>query len=94
MPVFQNFGNGNATFGNLNAISENNKGLINMKTRIVFKPSIARQLIKLGYRIVDLKPQKQQDGTFDFTRSIYVFCDENDIAERIDELIKNEQRNK
>ena len=62
-----------------------------MNTRIVFKPSIARQLVKLGYRIVDLKPQKQQDGTFDFTRSIYVFCDENGIAEKIDELTKAEK---
>lgn len=61
-----------------------------MKTRIVFKPSIARQLIKSGFQIVDLKPQKLPDGTFDFTRSIFVFADENDIEKKIEALSKKE----
>lgn len=44
-----------------------------METRIVFKISVARQLIKLGYRVIDLKPQKKKDGNLDFTRCCFVF---------------------
>ena len=44
-----------------------------METRIVFKISVARQLIKLGYRVIDLKPQKKKDGNLDFTRCYFVF---------------------
>ena len=46
---------------------------INMETRIVFKISVARQLLKLGYSIIDLKPQKKKDGNLDFTRCYFVF---------------------
>ena len=67
------------------------KGLINMKTRLVFKTNIARKLLRMGYRIVDLKPYKNENGEFDFTRSIYVFADENDIDKEIMELA-NSQR--
>lgn len=57
-----------------------------MKTRLVFKTNIARKLLKMGYRIVDLKPYKNETGDFDFTRSIYVFADENDIDKEISKL--------
>lgn len=57
-----------------------------MKTRLVFKVSIARTLVKQGYRIVDLKPAKTKDGQADFSKSIYVFADENGIAEEIERL--------
>lgn len=67
------------------------KGLNNMKTRLVFKTNIARKLLRMGYRIVDLKPYKNENGEFDFTRSIYVFADENDIDKEIMELA-NSQR--
>lgn len=67
------------------------KGLINMKTRLVFKTNIARKLLRMGYRIVDLKPYKNENGEFDFTRSIYVFADENDIDKEIMKLA-NSQR--
>ena len=33
-----------------------------MKTRLVFKVNIARKLVRMGYRIVDLKPAKTKDG--------------------------------
>lgn len=43
----------------------------------------------MGYRIVDLKPSKTKDGKVDFNKSIYVFADENNIAEEIEKLTKN-----
>ena len=57
-----------------------------MKTRLVFKVNIARKLVRMGYRIVDLKPAKTKDGKTDFNKSIYVFADENNIAEEIEKL--------
>lgn len=56
-----------------------------MKTRLVFKVSIARKLLKMGYRIVDLKPAIK-DGQTDFARSIYVFAEEGNIIEDIEKL--------
>ena len=43
--------------------------------KYVYKPDIARKLLKLGYDIVDLKPMKRENGEMDFTRSIFVFKD-------------------
>lgn len=60
-----------------------------MKTRLVFKVNIARKLVHMGYRIIDLKPSKTKDGKTDFSKSIFVFADENNIAEKIDELTQN-----
>ena len=59
-----------------------------VKTRLVFKTNIARRLLKMGYRIVDLKPSKTRDGKKDFSKSIYVFADENNIEEAIEKLIR------
>ena len=64
-----------------------------MKTRLVFKVNVARKLLRMGYRIVDLKPAKTKDGQTDFTKSIFVFADENNIADKIKELTKKEDRN-
>ena len=65
------------------------KDKIYMKTRLVFKVNVARKLVHMGYRIVDLKPSKTKDGKVDFNKSIYVFADENNIAEVIEKLTKN-----
>ena len=65
------------------------KDKIYMKTRLVFKVNVARKLVHMGYRIVDLKPSKTKDGKVDFNKSIYVFADENNIAEEIEKLTKN-----
>ena len=43
-----------------------------MKTRLVFKVNIARKLVRMGYRIVDLKPAKTKDGKTDFNKSIFM----------------------
>ncbi len=59
-----------------------------MKTRLVFKVNVARQLLRMGYRIVDLKPNRTKDGKLDFTKTIFVFADENGIAEEIEKIIR------
>lgn len=59
-----------------------------MKTRLVFKVNIARKLVRMGYRIVDIKPSKTIDGKTDFNKSIFVFADENNIANEIEKLTK------
>lgn len=61
-----------------------------METRLVFKVNVARKLLRMGYRIVDIKPAKTKDGQTDFNKSIYVFADENNIAEEIKRLTKNQ----
>lgn len=58
-----------------------------MKTRLVFKVNVARQLLRMGYRIVDLKPNRTKDGKLDFTKTIFVFADENGIAEEIEKIV-------
>lgn len=56
------------------------------ETRIIIKGSIARKLLKLGYTIVDIYPQRRTDGTYDYTRSSFVFAYEDGIDEKIAEL--------
>lgn len=58
--------------------------------RLVIQPSIARKLLGLGYRIIDIKPQKQTDGTTDFTRCVFLFANENGIDREIG-LLKNQK---
>ena len=60
-----------------------------MKTRLVFKVNVARKLVRMGYRIIDLKPSKTKDGQIDFSKSIFVFADENNIEEEIEKLTKS-----
>lgn len=57
-----------------------------VETRIVIKGSVARKLLKLGYAIVDIYPQKRLDGTFDYTRSSFVFAYDDGLDEKIKEL--------
>lgn len=63
-----------------------------METRIVFKISVARQLLKLGYTIIDLKPQKNRNGELDFTRCYFVFLWQEGIDENIKELISKSSK--
>jgi hypothetical protein len=52
---------------------------------VVFTGQIARQLLKLGFTIVDIKADKlDPEGK----RSVFVFKDENDIRNKIKELVE------
>ena len=39
----------------------------------IYKPSIAHQLLQMGYVIKDVKPQKQENGTTDYSRCVFMF---------------------
>jgi hypothetical protein len=58
----------------------------NCEPRIVIKPSTARKLLKLGYKIIDIKPQKQDNGQIDFTRCVFLFEYSNELDIKIKEL--------
>ena len=58
----------------------------NIKTVMVIRHSLAKQLLKEGYQIVDLLPKKNQDGSIDYTRSVYLFKYQSGIEETIDKL--------
>lgn len=56
------------------------------KSFLVIKPSIARKLLKMGFRIIDIRPQKQEDGTTDFTRCAFVFENRKGLKEIFESL--------
>lgn len=59
---------------------KNNQGIL------VIKGDLAKKLLALNYTIIDLMPKKELDGTFDYTRSVFIFKNENNILEVIDKL--------
>jgi len=56
--------------------------------RLIIKPSIARRLLKQGFQIVDIKPQKQIDGTTDFTRCVFLFGYKDGIDKATNKKLK------
>jgi hypothetical protein len=54
----------------------------------VYKPSVAHQLLKMGFVIKDVAPQPQKDGTMDFTRCVFLFEDKDGIEYAIKALTK------
>lgn len=57
----------------------------------VFYASVAKSLLKDGYQIVDLKPDKYDS---DKKRTIFVFRNQNGLVERIEELRTKELNQK
>lgn len=54
--------------------------------QIVIKPTIARKLLKGGFRIIDIKPQKNvHTGEYDFTRCVFVFEGKEGLLAKIEE---------
>lgn len=52
---------------------------------MVFTSQMARQLLRAGYQIVDIKPDKlDKDGK----RSVFVFKNEDGLQESISRLVK------
>lgn len=54
--------------------------------QLVIKGDLARKLLKQGYEIKDLKPKRNLDGSYDYTRSIFVFKWEKGLLEAIESL--------
>lgn len=49
-----------------------------MKTKLIFNPKLARTLLHKGFKIVDLKPMKE-----DTTKSIFVFELTNELLKEL-----------
>ena len=64
------------------------------KTQIVIKPAIARKLLHDGFSIIDLKPQKQIDGTYDFTRCAFVFEGKDGLYNAIEKYKSELEKNR
>jgi hypothetical protein len=63
------------------------KGMVDLSNdQLVIKGDLARKLLKHGYTIKDLKPKRNEDGTYDFTRSIFVFQWKEGLLEAIESL--------
>jgi hypothetical protein len=63
------------------------KGMVDLNNdQLVIKGDLARKLLKQGYRIKDLKPKKNLDNTYDYTRSIFVFEWKEGLLEAIESL--------
>lgn len=64
------------------------EGMVILKERnqTVIKGSIARKLIKMGFNIVDVKPQRQENGTIDFTRCVFVFGAKEGLQKAVESL--------
>lgn len=58
----------------------------------VYKANIARRLLKMGYRIIDLKPGRTVHGDLNFSTTIFVFEDAPRLQETINNLIKVEEK--
>lgn len=54
--------------------------------QIVIKGDLARKLLRKGFVIKDLKPKRNIDGTYDYTRSIFVFENKEGLEETINEF--------
>lgn len=52
---------------------------------MVFTSQMARQLLRMGYTIVDIKPDKLDN---EGKRSVFVFKNENGLQEAIAKLVK------
>ena len=64
------------------------------KTQIVIKPAIARKLLHDGFSIIDLKPQKQTDGSYDFTRCAFVFEGKDGLYNAIEKYKSELEKNR
>lgn len=54
------------------------------KTKVVIYPSVARQLVKMGYQIIDLKPKKENRK-----KTLFIFEVTGDFMQDFSMLMKN-----
>lgn len=53
---------------------------------MVIKHSLAKLLLKEGFIIKDLEIKKNTDGTFDYSRAVYIFKADEKLDEAINRL--------
>lgn len=59
----------------------------NKTTKIIITPQVARYLLKSGFQIVDIKPNKKEEG-----KSIFVFKIEHGLTECILRYMKEKKK--
>lgn len=68
------------------------------KNQLVIKPTIARKLLKDGYKIIDIKPQRNvETNQYDFTRCVFVFEGKDGLHASIEKYkseLENNRHNK
>lgn len=52
-----------------------------MKTKLIFSPTVARKLLKLGHLVVDIKPKKENKN-----ESIFIFEDTEKFREDLNTI--------
>jgi hypothetical protein len=55
--------------------------------QVIIKGSVARKLLKMGYSICDIRPQKQTDGSIDFSRNVMVFSAKEGLRDAVNKLL-------
>lgn len=55
----------------------------NNDTKLIFSPNVARNLLKLGNTIVDIKPNKENK-----MKTVFVFKNDEHFRESLDNMIK------
>lgn len=61
----------------------------NIRGLVVINPKYAKELLRLGYHIVDIKPDRT-----DKRRSVFIFKDEGAIHEDLQDIISKESKEK
>lgn len=61
---------------------------MNEKTIIIFTSQTARKLLKLGYTIIDIKPDRND---IERKRSVYVFRDEPGLKDIVRDLVAKKE---
>lgn len=65
-------------------MTENNTE--NKDTKLIFSPNIARNLLRLGNTIVDIKPNKENK-----LRTVFVFKNDQHFRDSFDEACKEKE---
>lgn len=65
------------------------------RNQVVIKPTIARKLLRNGYSIIDIKPQRNvETGEYDFTRCVFVFQGKDGLCATIEKYKSELEQNR
>lgn len=65
------------------------------RNQVVIKPTIARKLLRNGYSIIDIKPQRNvETGEYDFTRCVFVFQGKDGLCTEIEKYKSELEQNR
>lgn len=53
---------------------------------LVIKGDLAKKLLDLNYEIIDLMPKRELDGNYDYTRTVFIFKNEDGLLDAINRL--------